>query len=244
MSKRELPTKNIVKREISKLKDKHLYDVTEIDIIYPADYKESQKIVDLSMGERPGLILRYCASKLTIPKLAIESNEMFGPDKTEFSNMTLNDKTGLPFGYFYWIEPKYEVHFTHRKIENDVIRGTSGGNPCIGHYYNIKHFKEYYSDEEFPGDKVIDDKGSLTLSDFYSDGDFEEEVINLRPEEYDSSGEFSDREEKTIEQYEQEEEEYQEERREERVRRRKERMLMRKKHKYRNIPLSDSEEEY
>jgi hypothetical protein len=95
------------------------------------------------------LVLRYCASELSIPNNATDVSRLFR------NNYDHNKYTNLAYGYSYWIEEEgMDTSTNIRNIEKDKIFENIGDNYftnfCPQHMFSYETFTEYYSDEKFP----------------------------------------------------------------------------------------------
>jgi hypothetical protein len=112
-----------------------------VDMMYPR----------LKIDDR-NVVLRFCASRLSIPKEAFSVAPLFG----FFSNF--NKDTGLECGFSYKILKEHDKCFEMRKIEYDIImerHGHQADPNCSDHLVSYKNFIQYYNDEAFPLPKEV-----------------------------------------------------------------------------------------
>lgn len=110
------------------------------------------------LDRNPNCILRYCASFYTIPEKALASGMIIGLTDYGRWNCPSTDGfgqcTGLPYGYWYYINKKDEYTFEMRKIEIDYSSHLfnkhllSGYNMPTFHFRSPQDFVRYYNDEE------------------------------------------------------------------------------------------------
>lgn len=129
------------------------------------------------------VILRFCASKYSIPKKALKFGLLFG--LTDYDNIPRDDYispyTDLPYGYWYFINKEDEYVFALRKIEIDY-------NNHVFHKLKIsvKHFRNpyvfvQYHDDEKVWDSIVVTSPLPPLEPYYvevEDMMIEESVVN------------------------------------------------------------------
>lgn len=92
------------------------------------------------------LMLRYCASELSIPTQAVNIERLNKPntfqDENKFTNMA--------YGYSYWIEKKYNTLKKMRKFEKTVNLFFNKETVTLpDHFFSYNDFIEFYNDEKF-----------------------------------------------------------------------------------------------
>lgn len=108
---------------------------TQIDMTYPR----------MSYDD-PNIVMRYCASSLSIPA------DAFGILNIYDKNMeTFNEYTNMPYGFSYKIQKDKDPQpFTSRKIEKEIAMNRWLGSLEIkDHLLSYDNFINYYDDEEF-----------------------------------------------------------------------------------------------
>jgi|SaaInlStandDraft_4_1057021.scaffolds.fasta_scaffold03578_6 hypothetical protein len=110
----------------------------------------------INLGKRKdGYVLRLCASRYSIPSSVKSSDvqSLFGYDAICPLQSQFNEKTGLGYGYSYWIKREDEVHLFERTIEWDRHIGQSHFDNFtrpFSHLWSYEKFVTYYDDEHFP----------------------------------------------------------------------------------------------
>ena len=106
-----------------------------ISILILFSCEEKENIVDNDDSDTPEYELLYKEKYInTISR---------GVDYGESINSNFNNCTGLVYGYSYWIEPKYELAFNYRIIEDELITN----NLSHSHLFSHNQFINYYTDE-------------------------------------------------------------------------------------------------
>lgn len=107
------------------------------------------------LHNKDDIILRYCASFYTIPEKALKSGMIIGVSDFDdrLSLEGFGSRTGLPYGYWYYIRKVDEYTFNFRKIELDYSSHLSYNKYLSGCKMSIHQFRspldfcQYYDDE-------------------------------------------------------------------------------------------------
>ena len=125
-------------QKTGKSKDDIIKNFKPIDMTYPR----------LSFDD-PNVMVRYCASFLSIPKEAFNVFPIW--DSIGNREDKFNKKTRLEYGFTYKIRKEHDRCFVMRKIERDVIanRNSAKNNLVPEHFFSYNSFIKYYDDEKF-----------------------------------------------------------------------------------------------
>ena len=125
-------------RQLNKTKDEILNSYRVIDMTSPR-----------FSSDDPDVVIRYCASVLSIPREAFCRTAIWGSNGLTRTNI-FNKNTGLDYGFSYKIRKEYDRQFELRRIEHDILNDVKSDRVLFHkHLMNYQDFVRYYYDEEF-----------------------------------------------------------------------------------------------